>query len=212
MSSDGNLDTESVGRPKAFLGRISSEVRSAAARICQESAGQRILDVGCGNGLLFAEIGDIHCTFFGMDADAQLLGEARQILYDNKVGPAIFALGDACHLPYRDESFDKALLLNTLINIPTDDLVTEFLHELIRITRSGEKIIVDIRNNANWILRTRYWLHNQRADFKTRGYALGRLRDLFTARGCEIRATHSIGPWLPFGPCGIVIEAEKRVD
>ena len=212
MDDHGNVDTAGVTRPNAFLGRISSEVRSLAAQVCRRSDGERILDVGCGNGLLFAEIGNNGCTLFGLDSDLEQMRVGRQILHDNQVESAMFALGDASHLPYKDNVFDKVLLLNTLMNIQSDEFVKAFIAELIRITLPGGKILVDIRNNANWILRTRYWLHNRKSDFNVRGFALRHLRGLFEAHNCEISTLHSIGPWLPFGPSGILIEAERRVD
>ena len=212
MSTDETLETGSDTRPGAFLGQISTNVRAIAADICRNSGGQRVLDVGCGNGLLFAEAGNVGCAFFGVDTDAQLLNEGRRILKDNDVGPATFTLGDGGNLPFLDNAFDKGLLLNTLINIPTDTIVAQIAAELVRITAPGGKVVVDIRNNANIILRLRYALHNRTADFTTRGYRLNHIRGLFEALRCEIRTTHSIGPWLPFGASGIVVEAQKLAD
>lgn len=209
---DKPMETSAVARPGAFLGQISSNVRTTAATICRDSAPGTILDVGCGNGLLFAEIGNVGTRFFGVDADPQLLVEGRRILEDNEVGPAQFALGDAGHLPFLAATFDKVLLLNTLINIPTDALAAAFLAELVRITRPGGEVIVDIRNNANLPLRARYWLHNRRADFTTRGHGLRQVRGVFAALGCEVGTVHRIGPWLPFGPSGLVIRAFKQPD
>ena len=85
MSETEDIRTEAVTRPGAFLGKISSDVRTMAAAVCREDPGHLILDVGCGNGLLFAEIGAIDGTFYGLDPDGQILHEGRRILADNQV-------------------------------------------------------------------------------------------------------------------------------
>lgn len=203
------IDTAAVSRPGAFLGQISSRVRSAAAGICRQETTTRILDVGCGNGLLFAEAGGTENRFHGVDADFQLLAESRQILQDNNVAPARVALGDAGHLPYRDASFGLVMLLNTLINIPTDALVRQFVGELVRITIPGGRVVVDIRNANNLALRLRYRTNNRSADFTTRAYRLSDICDLLGSLGCTVDDTHRIGPWMPFGCSGIVVVARK---
>ena len=208
----GNENSQQVGleqavaRPGAFLGQLSSEVRSVAARLCPSPG--RLLDVGCGNGLLFAEL-PAGGTLHGADTDMQLLQEGQKILAGRDLGPTAFTIADASSLPYRNDTFDNILLLNTLMNIPDDSIVVGFMQELARVLRPGGRIILDVRNNANWVMKIRYWLHNMGADFIVRGYDMRHLQEMFQSCGCNIEGSHPVGPWMPFGPSGYVVEATK---
>lgn len=203
------LDTASIQRPGAFLGKITSAVRELAARQVDLSAPGLLLDVGCGNGLLFAEIGSVSGRSVGMDLDLDLLREGRRVLSDNRIENACLIQGNAGALPFRDGVFDAVLLLNTLINISDDVVVRRFLDELMRVCRPEGRIFVDIRNRSNPYLRLKYWWHNRTADFRTRAYHARQLDDLFAASDFRVVARHAVGSRLPFGPFSYLFEARR---
>jgi ubiquinone/menaquinone biosynthesis C-methylase UbiE len=205
------IQTQGVSRPGAFLGQISSEVRSIAAEQCRSATGQ-ILDVGCGNGLLFAELGQLDAGRVGVDERLDLLSEGVSVLRDNDVTGVFLTQSNAQSIPFPDGTFDKVLFLNTFMVLHQDKTVSEIVAELARVTAPGGRIIADIRNNGNLILRTRYWINNRLGGFVARGYDIRQISGLFEAQNCKIGTTHSIGPWLPFGPSAIVLEAEKLED
>lgn len=72
----------------------------------------RILDVGCGTGAFTAVLAaeaDADTTVVGVDADRSLLGH-------KDVGDSV--VGDACRLPFADDSFDLVVCQTLLINLP----------------------------------------------------------------------------------------------
>jgi len=204
-----SLDTASVQRPGAFLGKITSAVRELAARQVDLSAPGLILDVGCGNGLLFAETKLVSGWSVGMDLDLELLQEGRRVLSDNRIENACLVQGNAGDLPFRSGVFDSVFLLNTLINIPDDHVVRRFLDELIRVCRPEGRIFVDIRSRSNSYLRLKYWWHNRTADFRTRAYHARELDGIFAANGFRVVARHAVGSRLPFGPFSYLLEARR---
>jgi len=187
------LNVSRVARQGAFLGGITSEVRSRAAGLLRHAKGT-VLDVGCGNALLFAEAGvRPGLRRVGLDGDAALLVEGREVLADNGVSDACLVRGDAFRLPFRAGSADAVFLLNTLVNIPSDDLAERLLRGLMGVCGPGGRLVFDIRNGSNPVLRIRYALHNLREDFTTRGHSLAWVRRLCAANGFEVVRADPIG-------------------
>ena len=203
------LNTSSVARPGAFLGRITSAVRDLAARRLDAADGGLALDVGCGNGLFFASLCDRGKLLVGLDCDLPILREAGRVFADNRVGAVHRVGGDARALPFRDGTFDNIFSLTTLINILEDRAVHLFLGELMRVCRPGGRIFVDIRNAANPYLRVKYWWHNRREDFPVRAYYLRRIAGAFASAGFRVVARHPVGPRLPFGAFAYLLEVRR---
>ena len=216
MNDRSSVNTSAVARPLAFLGRITRSVRATATRLLQSQAANapgdrptRVLDVGCGNGLFFAETGPIGATRIGSDLDLQLLQEAGRIFQDNRVVGVSMVCANATHLPFATGSIDNILFLNILVNIPDDETVQALLSELARVCRPRGRLFVDIRNRSNFWLRARYRVHNLVADFVTRGYDLRQMTRLMESVGCRIQASHPIGRRFPLGPSAYLLEVER---
>lgn len=71
--------------------------------------GSRLLDVGCGGGGASVMAARRGAKVFGLDAAAPLIGIAQE-----RVPGGDFRVGDMEELPYEDESFDAAILANSL--------------------------------------------------------------------------------------------------
>jgi len=204
-----SLDTSAVTRPGAFLGGITTSVRDRAVARFDGADPGRTLDVGCGNGLFFAALGQSAQAYHGLDADRLLLREARRVFADNGIARTSLVEGDLADLPYLTGSFDYVFFLNTLVNIPSEEATAGLLDELARVCRPGGRIFLDIRNGRNPWLRARYWWHNHREDFITRGHDLGRIRNAFLARGFGPVEVHTIGLRIPVMAWAYVLEATK---
>ncbi|MBC5799491.1 MAG: class I SAM-dependent methyltransferase [Candidatus Eremiobacteraeota bacterium] len=66
-------------------------------------AGQRVVDVGCGTGLVTAELARRGCSVTGVDCSEAMLAHARE-----RVRPASFSNARAECLPFGSASFDAA--------------------------------------------------------------------------------------------------------
>ena len=119
-------------------------LRSDLAIIAREvRAHARILDVGCGDGLLLAALRDTkHADARGMELDARDVATAVARGLSVVQGDADTDLAD-----YPDGSFDYAILSQTLQTTKRPDLV---LDHLVRI---GRQAFVSFPNFAQWRIR-----------------------------------------------------------
>ncbi len=200
-------DISSVSKKKAFLGEITHRIRNAAWHICKDRTGY-ILDVGCGNGLFFTSLrrnkGKI---FVGADLSLELLKEARAVFRDNNISGVHLAQGDAFRLPFKKESLDVVLCLNTLYNLESWEKVIELLDGMMEVCKPNGRIIFDIRNRANPFMRLKYWWHRRKRTFFTYAYRMDQVTNFLESRSFAVETKVSVGfKLLPFA---YVIEAEK---
>ena len=105
--------------------RISSLQRAMAEEVLallDMSGARRVLDVGCGNGKITAEIAARvpHATVLGVDPSHEMI-EFASSHYDAAVYPNLrFAIADARSLPYREE-FDVVVSFNALHWVPQQE-------------------------------------------------------------------------------------------
>lgn len=136
-----------------ILGKLFAPVYKKAARgICKDCApfiakGAKIIDIGCGRGITTNEFHD----YF----QAEILGVD---VTDQRIIDFPFQKIDGKNLPFSNDSFDVALIINVLHH--TDD-PEKLLSEAKRITK--EKIIIceDLKEKgisqfANWLHKSTY--------------------------------------------------------
>ncbi len=113
--------------------------------------GNRILDVGCGEGLAEVAIGRLHISqvkLFGVDLVLSKVLEARAktASHNQRVG---FAAADACRLPFADGSFDSLYCVAVLQHIGD---VPAALAEFARVVAPNGRIIaVEPDNSARYL-------------------------------------------------------------
>jgi ubiquinone/menaquinone biosynthesis C-methylase UbiE len=110
--------------------------------VLEPQAGQQLLEVGPGPGYhTFAVAerltpgGQLHV----FDIQQEMLDALMQRAARREVDNVVPRQGDARKLPYADESFDGALLVTVLGEIPDQELA---LRELQRVIRPGGRLVV----------------------------------------------------------------------
>jgi len=101
--------------------------------------GDRVLDLGCGNGRfidLFNQL-DKKIDYHGIDNSARLIGLARQKYPKNQ-----FKQTDGLSIPYPDNHFDKILCIAVLHHVPSQQLRQEFLIEANRVLKKDGLLIL----------------------------------------------------------------------
>ena len=113
-------------------------VRQAAA----VKDGDRVLDVGCGNGRLLEALRDKNVDYLGVDASKELLEIAGKHYTGHK-----FAAGDILRLgEIPDVGFDYVFCLAVLHHLPGSDLRVAALKQLKNKIKPDGKIILTVWN------------------------------------------------------------------
>jgi len=110
------------------------------------SADSRILDAGCGTGLVGAELARRGATeLWGCDISQNMLNVARtKKVYADKLVKA-----DLCAIPFRDEFFDSLICVAVLTYAPAIAKVMREFHRLVRLEDSSASLIaLTLRTSA----------------------------------------------------------------
>jgi SAM-dependent methyltransferase len=131
---------ESRGRAAGYLSVIRRMID-----VVQPRAGEFVLEVGCGSGVLdrwLARYTSQVNPIIGADVNKYLLREARALAVQEHLADIItFRQGDAEALPFPDEHVDVVLSFTVLEEGNADRM----LGELVRVTRPGGRIAVMVR-------------------------------------------------------------------
>ena len=107
--------------------------------------GERVLDIGCGNGRLLQVFRDIDVDYTGVDSSEKLIEEAK-MHYPN----ARFHVYDALRLPLQTNYFDKAYAIAILHHIPSHEMRLRFLREAKRVLRQDGLLILTVWDLWTW--------------------------------------------------------------
>jgi ubiquinone/menaquinone biosynthesis C-methylase UbiE len=107
------------------------------------SSGDKVLDLGCGNGRLLGIFKErkINIDYIGVDNSDKLVEEAK------KNFPGVnFQIANALKLPFPENYFDKVYSIAVLHHIPSKELRSQFLKEIKRVLRPGGLLILTVWN------------------------------------------------------------------
>jgi SAM-dependent methyltransferase len=159
------------------------------AETLRPRAGNRILDVGCGEGLAEVSIGRLHISqirLIGIDRVlSKVVAAKRETASHNQ--RVRFAAADACHLPFTGGVFDSLFCVAVLQHVGDVDVAVA---ECARVTASGGKVVaVEPDNSARYAFSS---VPSGRRAFEASARFF---LELGTARGEQ--TDPAIGPKLP---------------
>jgi ubiquinone/menaquinone biosynthesis C-methylase UbiE len=105
------------------------------------TAGEKVLDLGCGNGRFYELFKNKDVQYFGIDNSEKLIEIAKK-----KYPKADFRTGEALKLPFPNNYFNKVYSIAVLHHVPSTELRVQFLKETKRILRPGGKLILTAWN------------------------------------------------------------------
>ena len=120
----------------------------AAELLCQKvynaakvQDGDRILDTGCGFGGTIASINQhlANVQLIGLNIDERQLARAREEIKPRTSNQIEFVEGDACQIPFEDDSFDVVLAVECIFHFPSRE---RFFQEARRVLRTGGKLAI----------------------------------------------------------------------
>lgn len=99
-------------------------------------AGKRIIDIGCGAGILARSLSERGTHVSGVDPNGEALALAREA-----VPTGTFHQAGAEALPFADDSFDGAIFLNSLHHVP-EPVMHQALEEAARVVEPARPTVV----------------------------------------------------------------------
>src|SRR5437867_5828638 len=120
----------------SLFGVIHQERRKLALQWLDElqlPRGSRVLDVGCGTGVLAADLGRRGYLVDGIDASQAMIEVGSQVLADAGVADHVhMRVGDAHNLPFPTDAYDFVISLGLLPYVHTPDRA---LAEMARVVK-----------------------------------------------------------------------------
>jgi len=103
--------------------------------------GDKILDLGCGNGRLYKILKNNGVEYTGIDISKKLIEIARK-----NYPKARFIVADALNLPFKEKEFDLVFAIALLHHIPTENLQLRVLKNCFKILKKNGLIILTVWN------------------------------------------------------------------
>ncbi len=139
-----------LGLGLAFAGGEARMRRRLVAPLAKGLApGARVIEIGCGTGSNLAALASFHrgLVLAGLDLSLPMLEEVARKDYG---APPILVHGDAARLPFPDASFDAALAVFVLHEMP-DGVRQGSAAELWRVLKTGAPCLVaDFSRPEHW--------------------------------------------------------------
>jgi len=133
--------------------REAMEPPALASRVYDFTAfaGQRVLDVGAGNGFVMSRYARAGAQAFGVELTARGVDLCRRRFAFEGVR-ALVTQGDAEHLPFADASFDAVTSMGVLHHVPRPERAIDEIH---RVLKPGGRLTLMLyhRNSAMYRLR-----------------------------------------------------------
>lgn len=120
-----------------FQYSIATRIRNKHfLRLLKLKPGESALDVGCGLGYFTRLLSVKDVKFFGIDIDPKAILFAKEDTNDSE-----FLVGEAEHLPFKGECFNKVLCSEVLEHIQNDTLA---LSEIYRVCKDNALVVITV--------------------------------------------------------------------
>ena len=163
---DYNLIAEDFSRTRSF---VWEELKPLSQHTIP---GDKVLDLGCGNGRLLQIFEGQNIEYLGVDNSEKLIEIAKEEHPQHK-----FQVADALNLPFPDNSFDKIYSIAVLHHIPSTEFRLQFLKEAKRVLKPGGFLIITAWNL--WQRKTAWKLLIKNIILKILGKSKLDFRDIF---------------------------------
>jgi SAM-dependent methyltransferase len=205
--TEGSIDRESLRELRAMMPRLPrrptyryQETNGSRARARMDTIdlgllrlrdGDRLLDVGCGNGRHVLSACLHRCTVIGLDRALWDLRATKFLGFclgtEGKLRASGTVLqGDALHLPFADASLDRIICTEVFEHVENDEVLAS---ELTRVLRPGGTIAVSVPDGpSEWLVWQAAALHNVPPGEHVRRYRRGQMERLLRSHGFDVYA------------------------
>lgn len=187
-----NQPADLTGLPAAYrqwraseLGRITDHIEEELILgLIRPISGKRVLDVGCGDGVLSIRLAQEGAEVTGLDSDPRMLEAARRRAVDADVPVALVA-GRAESLPFPDATFEVVVAVTVLCFVPEP---LEAVAEMARVLRPGGRLVIgELGRHSLWAAKRRIAGWRGARTWRSARFRTGaELRRLSEAAGLEV--------------------------
>ena len=154
--------------------------------------------------MLFKETrDDSNKSIFGIDISWNQIIDAKA-----KGVPVV--MGNILEMPFKNRIFDTAVCLNTIYNFSSLPEFEPAFREMIRVVKNNGRILIDIRNKRNSIIRLKSWWFNKKGLFPTIPYYTEDIEIAMKAVGCRLLQESAVGIDNPYLAWGYIMVFEKK--
>lgn len=149
---------KAFGKPEGLLGRIGGHILAMVKRepiarfidLLNVSSHERVLEVGFGPGVAIAALSGKAARVAGVDISDVMVEQARARNADAiAAGRVELHQGAADQLPFADDSFDKALSINSIQIWPEP---AAGLREIHRVLKPNGRLVLGFVRPALWFV------------------------------------------------------------
>jgi ubiquinone/menaquinone biosynthesis C-methylase UbiE len=115
----------------ALVDRLETELA------CRYAVGGRVLEAGCGTGLILSRVAEVASQAYGLDLSSGMLARAAA----RGLG---LAQGSVTALPFKHDHFDLVYSFKVLAHV---ELIEHAVAELVRVTRPGGHVLLEFYNS-----------------------------------------------------------------
>jgi len=126
------------------LTQITPSRYSYITSVAGDLHGLRVLDLGCGGGLLAEPLARIGARVYGVDISRSALEQALRHALTGRLRVQ-YTTAPAEALPFKDEAFDAVLAFDVLEHVAS---LEKAVKEASRVLRPGGKLIYDTMNQT----------------------------------------------------------------
>lgn len=131
--------------PKTADGTLTNFAQAAehlTQQVCDTGniqSGMAVLDCGCGFGGTIASLNQrfTNLSLTGLNIDERQLARARTLVQPQESNHIDFIQGDACQLPFPDQSFDVVTAVECIFHFPSR---ANFFREAVRVLKPGGRL------------------------------------------------------------------------
>lgn len=193
----GPFDESYASWRASTLGRITDRLEAGLIRdLLGDVHGLAVLDVGCGDGALMAELSRCGAIVSGVDPDARAVTAARHRADTGGHAYTVLA-GRAEALPFADASFDRVVAIAVLCFVERPEIA---LAEMARVLRPGGRLVLgELGKRSIWaaVRRIKGWFGSRiwrAARFRT----APELRRIVESQRLEVRRIEGAIFYPPF--------------
>ncbi len=136
-------------------GSLALRLRKQRVLELFDKPGGKVLDVGCGPGVMAYDLLPLNCAFWGIDPASRMIDQARG--HFGSQDRAHFSVGTAEQIEFPSNFFDAVLCMGVMERVPDKEAAVK---EMIRVLQRGGTLLIALPNKLSPYLLWRDFVYH----------------------------------------------------